>query len=44
MLIIIWSEITNEWRKKIKIEREDVLVVSDKGQQVKLEEGKQENI
>lgn len=30
--------------KKIKMEREDVLVVPDKGQQVKLEEGKQENI
>lgn len=41
MLIIIWSGITNEWRKKIKMEREDVLLVPDKGQQVKLEEGKQ---
>ena len=30
--------------KKIKMDREDVLVVPDKGQQVKLEEGKQENI
>lgn len=43
MLIIIWSGITNEWRKKIKMEREDVLLVPDKRQQVKLEEGKQKN-
>lgn len=40
MLIIMWSGITNEWRKKINMERKNALVVPDQGQQVKLEKGK----